>query len=478
MGVDSKIDAVFQPVSEAIFSVLFYGVPLFGAEAPLILLWLVAAAAFFTFYLGFVNFRYFFHGVDVVRGKYDDKKDDGQISSFQALMTSMSGTVGLGNIAGVAVAVTVGGPGAVFWMIIMGFLGMSTKFAEVTLGVKYRQHASKEHPERISGGPMHYLRDGFANRGSPNIGKILAIWFAVFCVGGAIGGGSMFQANQAFQQVFEVTGGAEGFMAGKGWMFGVFMAFLTGIVIIGGIKSIADVASKLVPLMALIYLAAGLVVLGVHLDALPGALGTILSKALSLEAGLGGLIGGLLVGVQRAAFSNEAGLGTAAILYAAARARHPVTQGMASMLGPFIDTVVICTMTGLVIIVSGAYESGNGMEGVELTSRAMATGLSWFPYVLALSVFLFAYSTLITWSYYVVKCTTFIFGEKDSIELIVKLLYCLCAVIGCAATLDNVINFMDGLILMMAVPNIIGLYFLAPEIKRELKDYLANLKTV
>lgn len=477
MSIDQSINDFFAPASEIALNTVLYSVNIGGLDVRLLLIWLTAAALFFTLYLGFVNFRYFKHGIDVVRGKFDDETDEGQINSFQALMASLSGTVGLGNIAGVAVAVSVGGAGAVFWMIVMGLFSMSTKFAEVTLGVAYRQHEDKDDYSRIYGGPMYYLRDGIKKRGIPYLGKILAIIFALACIAGAIGGGNMFQANQAFQQVVNVTGGETGFMADKGWMFGIFLGFLVGIVIIGGIKSIAAVASRIVPLMGIIYALAGLVVLIVQFEHIPHAISLIFSEALTPSAGFGGVMGALLVGVNRAAFSNEAGLGTAAIVYSAARADHPVTQGMASMIGPFIDTVIICTITALVILVSGVYETGNGIEGVELTSRAFATGLPWFPYVLALSVFLFAYSTLITFAYYGVKCITFIFGQHNWLEMGFKIAFCLFTVVGAAMNLSSIIDLTDALILSMAIPNIIGLYILAPEVKALMKDYIGKMKT-
>lgn len=476
MGIDEKINAFFGPIADAIFAVIFYAVPVAGHDITLILAWLVIAAVFFTVYLGFINVRYFGHAIQIVRGKFDRDSDDGRINSFQALMTSMSGTVGLGNIAGVAVAVTAGGPGAVFWMMVLAFFGMSSKFAEVTLGVKYRTHASKEHPERISGGPMYYLRDGLANKGLAIPGKILAVIFAICCVLGGIGGGVIFQANQAFEQVYNVTGGAEGFFEGRGWVFGVGVAFLVGIVIIGGIKSIAAVSSRLVPVMAVIYVVAGLTVIGMNYATVPDAVMTILREALTPEAGFGGILGALLVGAQRAAFSNEAGLGTAPIIYAAAKAHNPVTQGMASMLGPFIDTILICSVTGLLIVVSGVYQEADGIAGVELTSRALSSEIWWFPYVLVLSVFLFAYSTMIAFSYTVCKGLTFLTGENDKVEMGFKIFYCLCVVVGAAVPLESAIAFTDAMFLSMCFPNIIGLYILAPEIKRDTKAYIAKLK--
>jgi AGCS family alanine or glycine:cation symporter len=476
MTVDQQINDFFAPVSEFALGTVLYSVNIGGIDIRLLVLWFIVAAVFFTLYLGFVNFRHFRHGLACALGKFDDEKDDGQINSFQALMASLSGTVGLGNIAGVAAALSVGGAGAIFWMVVMGLLNMSVKFAEVTLGVAYRQHEDKDDYSRLYGGPMYYLRDGLAKKGLAVPGKILGIMFALCCIAGAIGGGNMFQANQAFQQVVNITGGETGFMADKGWLFGIGLSVLVGIVIIGGIKSIAAVASRIVPFMGIMYVCAALVVLAVQFDHIPGAFGQIFDGAFTLKAGLGGLVGGLLIGVQRAAFSNESGLGTAAIVYAAARAHHPVAQGMASMIGPFIDTVVVCTATALVILVSDMLEHGNGIEGVELTSRAFATGLSWFPYMLALAVFLFAYSTLITFAYYGVKCLTFIFGQNDALEMGFKVVFCLFTIIGASMNFGRVIDLTDALILSMAIPNIIGLYILAPEIKALMTDYIKNEK--
>nr|MCH9638472.1 alanine:cation symporter family protein [Betaproteobacteria bacterium] len=353
MEIDRIIDTAFEPISNAVASVIFYSVPLLGLEFKLVLIWLVLAALFFTVYLGFINIRCFKHAIDVLRGKFDNQHADGEINRFQALMTSLSGTVGLGNIAGVAVAISVGGPGAALWMAIMGLFGMSTKFVEVTLGVKYRQHGSKRHPEAISGGPMYYLRHAFERLQKPQMGKFMAGLFAVCCIGGTVGAGGLFQANQAYQQALVVTGGDTGFLADKGWLFGLFMAVLVGLVILGGIQWIAAVASRVVPIMAITYIFAGFVVIGLHYTAIPEAMQIIVEMAFYPEAGIGALMGALLMGVQRATFSNEAGLGSSAIAHSAVKTDVPVSQGMVGMLGPFIDTVVICMVTALVIVISG-----------------------------------------------------------------------------------------------------------------------------
>lgn len=477
MGIDQKIDAFFKPFADALSAIIFYAIPVMpGVDAKLVLILLGGAAIFFTFYLGFINIRYFGHAIAIARGKFDRGGDKGEVSSFQAMMASLAGTVGLGNIAGVAVAISLGGPGAAFWMTLMGFLCMSSKFAEVTMGFKYRRHTSDEHPDALSGGPMYYLSGGLAARGFPRAGRLLAAVFAVCCIAGCLGGGNMFQANQTFKQVYIVTGGDAGFLAGQGWLFGVALGLLTGAVIIGGIKSIANASSAIVPVMAFVYLVAGAVVIGVHYESIPSGLATIFREAFTPQAGIAGILGSALIGIQRAAFSNEAGLGTAAIVYAAAKGRHPVTQGMASMIGPFIDTCVICLMSALMIVISGAYVNGSGIEGVELTSRAMESAVSWFPYVLAFTVFLFAYSTLITCYYYAEKCLTYLIGDRDAVVMGLKVFYCLCVVIGSAASLENLIAMTDALFLSMAIPNVIGLFILAPEIKRELNDYIARLK--
>jgi len=478
MSIDQTIDKIFEPIAKTASDIVFYDVMIMGYDIKLILIWLLGAALFFTFYLGFINIRFFKHSIDIVRGKYDDPKDaqSGQISRFQALATSLSGTVGLGNIAGVAVAISIGGPGAVFWMLLMGIFSMSTKFAEVAMGVKYRHRNKAGHPENISGGPMYYLRDAFANRDIPYLGPIVAGAFAVACVAGSIGAGNMFQSNQAYQMVVNVTGGAEGFFGDKGWLFGLGLAVMVGLVIIGGIKSIGAVAGRLVPAMAGIYMVAALVVIVVNIHNVPDALASIFVQAFEPAAGIGGLMGALLVGVQRAAFSNEAGLGSAAIVHATAQTDDHVSQGMVAMIGPFIDTVVICLVTALVIVISGAHLDADGVEGIHLTSKAMETGASWFPYVLALTVFLFAYSTLITWFYYGVKGLTFLFGSKGSVENIYKLIFLACIVIGASSEVKSIIIFADAMILSMAIPNLIGLYLLAPEIKRDLKEYIKKIK--
>ncbi len=470
-GIDAAINSIFGPVSSFVAGVIFYSVPIGGADFPLIVGWLVAAACIFTIYFGFIQFRAFGHAIRLVKGDYSDPNDAGEVSHFQALATALSGTVGLGNIAGVAVAVSLGGPGATFWMIVAGLLGMASKFTECTLGVKYRN----EYPDgSVSGGPMYYLSKGFAKRGQTALGKFLAAFFAVCCIGGALGGGNMFQANQAYQQIVNVTGDEASFFADKAWLFGLIMAVLVGVVIIGGIKSIAKVTEKIVPFMGVLYVAAALVIILMNIDHLGSAFGAIFSGAFTAEGVQGGVIGVIIQGFRRAAFSNEAGVGSAAIAHSAVRTKEPATEGIVALLEPFIDTVVICTMTALVIIFSDAYLQTE-LDGVELTSRAFASAFGWFPFVLAIAVVLFAFSTQLSWSYYGLKSWTYLFGEGKSREIVFKVIFCVFVVIGCTMDLTAVLDFSDSMIFAMAIANIIGLYVLMPEVKAEVNGYFEKI---
>ena len=469
-GIDERINALVSPVSNAVAGVVFYSVDINGVSFPLIVGWLVMAALVFTLYFGFVQLRRFWHAIELVRGDYSDPNDAGEVSHFQALATALSGTVGLGNIAGVAVAVSIGGPGATFWMILAGLMGMASKFTECTLGVKFRRENADG---SISGGPMYYLSRGFAERGQAGLGRVLAVIFSICCIGGAVGGGNMFQANQAFQQVVNVTGGEASFFADKGWLFGLVLAVLVGMVIIGGIKSIARVTEKIVPFMAVLYLLAGLIIIGFNVDKVGWAFGQIFAGAFTGEGAAGGVIGALIQGFRRAAFSNEAGIGSAAIAHSAVRTKEPITEGYVALLEPFIDTVVICTMTALVIVISGKLSTD--LTGVELTSAAFSTAFEWFPYVLAVAVLLFAFSTMISWSYYGLKSWTYMVGESRSMDLLFKFVFCCFVVLGATMNLGPVIDFSDSMIFLMAIPNVIGLYILMPVVKREAEGYWARI---
>lgn len=468
-GIDAAVDAIMSPINAVLYNAIFYSVPFFGADLKLVVAWLVIGAVFCTIYFGFVNFRGFTQALRLVRGDYSDPNDHGEVSHFQALATALSGTVGVGNIGAVPVLIVLGGPGAVFWMIVAGLLGMSSKFCECTLGVKYRN----DNPDgSVSGGPMYSLKKGLAELGKPTLGKVLAIIFAITVIFGCLGAGNMFQANQAYVQFVNITGGADSFVADKGWLFGLVFAVLVGIVIVGGIKSIAKVTEKVVPLMAVLYLLGALTVLIAHFDRIPAAIALIFGHAFSPQGVGGGFIGVLILGFQRAAFSNEAGIGSAAIAHSAVKTKEPVTEGLVSLLEPFVDTVVICTITALVILTTVYGDpSVAHLSGVALTSEAMMRTVSWFPTPLAIAVVLFAFSTMISWSYYGLKGWTYCFGESKAMDLTFKVIFCLFVIVGCSIPLTSVLDFSDAMIFAMALPNILGIYLLAPIVKREMKSY-------
>lgn len=481
MTLDQKVNETFAALTGPFVSLIFAPIP--GTSFPWIVMWLVVAATIFTVYFGFVQFRYFAHAISLVKGDYSDPADAGEVSHFQALTTALSGTVGLGNIAGVAVAVGIGGPGATFWMILAGLMGMASKFTECTLGVKYRNEYADG---TVSGGPMYYMSKGFKELGLPG-GKILAVLFSIFCILGALGGGNMFQANQAHAQISGIVGDY------PGWITGIVFAVIVFMVIVGGVKSIARVTEKVVPFMGILYVGAALVILLVNYDKVGWAFGQIFDGAFTGLGVAGGFVGALIQGFKRAAFSNEAGVGSAAIAHSAVKTKEPITEGFVSLLEPLIDTVVICTMTALVITISGQLnvnpetnmyvlnEAGTAIStvgntsGVALTSAAFGSSISWFPYVLAIAVVLFAFSTMISWSYYGLKAWTYLFGEGKTTELIFKLIFCVFIVIGAAASLGPVIDFSDAAIFAMAVVNITGLYFLMKVVKAELKSYGSRL---
>lgn len=479
-GIDEKVNEAFAQVTGPFVSLIFAPFP--GTSFPWIVMWLVIAASVFTLYFGFVQFRFFKHSIQLVKGDFADPNDAGEVSHFQALATALSGTVGLGNIAGVAVAVGIGGPGATFWMILAGLLGMASKFTECTLGVKYRN----EYPDgTVSGGPMYYISKGFKELGLPG-GRFLAVLFSVFCILGALGGGNMFQANQAHAQISGIIGDY------PGWITGVVFAVIVFMVIVGGIKSIANVTEKVVPFMGIMYVGAALIILLVNYDKIGWAFGQIFEGAFTGLGVAGGMVGALIQGFKRAAFSNEAGVGSAAIAHSAVRTNEPITEGFVSLLEPLIDTVVICTMTALVITISGQLimdpatgqfvldgsriATVDGNTGVSLTSAAFGASISWFPYVLAVAVVLFAFSTMISWSYYGLKAWTYLFGEGKAAELTFKVIFCVFIVIGAAASLGPVIDFSDAAIFAMAVVNIFALYFLMRIVRQELQSYSSRLK--
>jgi len=513
-GLDEKVNDAFMPFATWWENTVLTSIPIAGYDIPIVLILLIVGATFFTIYFKFPGITKFPLAINVVRGKYEeiekyglekvelhmtedgdipdtirDESEEGEVSQFQALATAVSGTVGLGNIAGVAVAIALGGPGATFWMIVCGLIGMSTKFVECTLGVKYRDVGPDG---TVYGGPMYYLSKGLSEGNMKILGKVLAVIFAILCVGASFGGGNAFQSNQAAVQLttmFNLQGGATGVI------IGVVLAILVGIVIIGGIKKIASVTEKIVPFMAGIYVLASLVIIFANISYIGDAFGMIFSGAFSPDAALGGIVGVIIVGFQRAAFSNEAGAGSAAIAHSAVKTRYPASEGIVALLEPFIDTVVICTMTALVIIFfnmdAGAFDYGNGVGstvllndtgayvgGVDLTSMAYDSVIPGFRYVLTIAIILFAFSTMISWSYYGLQSWKYLFGRGKTADIVYKVLFLLFVVIGAAATLDAVIKFSDAMILALVFPNMIGLLILFPKVKKSLTRYLDAIKKV
>ncbi len=504
VSLDERIESGFAPISKVVTEVVFYPVTIVGMDVPIVIIILLLGALYFTLYNKFANFRLLGVAINAAKGKYDDvdhhgadvmagdptpggdifetiQKEDviGEVTHFQALTAALSATVGLGNIAGVAVAIAIGGPGATLWMILAGFLGMSSKLVEATLGVKYREVGEDG---KIYGGPMYYLSKGVKGY----FGKFLAVFFAIMVIGGSFGGGNMFQANQAaaqFKLLFNLQSGSAGF-----W-FGVVMALLVGTVIIGGIKRIGKVTERVVPFMAIIYVGAALIIIFLNISSIPTAFVQIWNGAFNADSALGGIIGVMIVGFQRAAFSNEAGVGSASIAHAAVKTRFPASEGIVASIGPFVDTVIICTMTALVIIIMnlkaglfsyGGNESkevllnstGESISGVDLTSLAFDTAIPNFSIVLTIAVILFAFSTMLSWSYYGLQGWTYLFGRSKITDIIYKLLFLVFVVIGSSASLDSVIGFSDAMIFAMVFPNIIGLILLAPQVRKEIDRYL------
>lgn len=530
VGIDQKIDQAFQPISDFFSNIVFFPI----AGTPFVLILLVSSAAFFTIYFGFPNIRYFWRAIQTVRGKYEDiekhgaaelygedgiaqgqdltkidiedhiekidddlaidgdivdtirdESSDGEVSHFQALATAVSGTVGNGNIAGVALAIALGGPGATFWMIVCGLLGMSTKFVECTLGVQYRDVGEDG---TIYGGPMYYLTKGLKAKGFATLGKIAAVIFAIFCIGGSFGGGNAAQSNQAtivLKEMFNMTSAASGFIVG------VVLAIIVGIIIIGGIKRIAQVTEKVVPFMAVMYVVACLYIILSNFSLIDDAIGLIVKEAFNPTAiGVGGFIGVLLVGFKRAAFSNEAGAGSASIAHSAVKTKYSASEGLVALLEPFIDTVLICTMTALVIIIfnfggffeyggdglGGVMIDGESFEGAGITAKAFAEYIPYSNVFLTIAVVLFAVSTMISWSYYGLQSWKFLFGRGKVADLVYKLLFLTFVVIGASASMNSIWAFSDAMIFAMVFPNMVGLFFLFPVVKKQLKRYMDAIK--
>jgi AGCS family alanine or glycine:cation symporter len=495
-GLGQRINALFAPLMKGASRVMFfdpfaalglYDPVIYGAEGrplrdakgkvrearfPLVVLWLVFAAVFFTLRMRLINLRGFGHAAALVAGRYDQPDAPGEVTHFQALATALSGTVGLGNIAGVALAIGYGGPGATFWMIAAGLAGMATKFTECTLAVKYR-HIGDD--GAVSGGPPFYLREGFARRGWPRLGRGLAGVWAFFCVAGSFGGGNMFQANQSFALLKEMFP----LLEGRGALYGAVLALCVGLVIVGGIKGIARVTSKIVPLMAVLYVATSLYVILGNIGELPRVFALIVRSAFDAPALHGGFLGVMVMGLRRAAFSNEAGVGTAAVAHAPARTHEPIAEGFVALQEPFVDTVVICTMTALVLIITGFHQGSGELSGAAMTAAAFGSVARWLPYLLMVAIVLFSFSTQLSFSYYGV--TTFdyllggaaarVFGRRRVATHAYRVLFLACVVIGAATSTKAVMAYSDMIIFALIVTNTVGLYVMSGEVARDLTDY-------
>ena len=493
--LDQRIDEWFGHATGWFVKGIFTDIPIDGYPVKAVVIWLALAGILLTLAFKFINIRAFGLALRTVRGRYSHIDDPGEISHFQALSAAVSGTVGLGNIAGVAIGIMIGGPGVAFWLFLSGFLGMVTKFAECTLGVKYREIDADG---RIHGGAMYYLKKGFAERGLAPVGAVLAWVFAVFCVFASFGGGNVFQVNQATAQLLNVTGGDDSIFAGRQWIFGLLIAILTGLVIIGGIKGIARVTARLVPTMCLVYVVSGCIVLIANAGHIPAAISMIVTEAVQPRAAVvGGILAAFVWGRRRATFSNEAGIGSAPIAHAAAKTRMPASEGVVALLEPFLDTVLVCTMTSLVLVTSMYFQGDGGQFvingkpfmlgdtsnastsfGISMTSQAFQTVHDGFKYVLFVCVLLFAFSTLITWSYYGLQAWQYIFGRGQAAALIYKRIFCLVIIAGSAASMDKAIDFSDASLFAMSIPNLIGVYFLLPVIRRELEKFVAFTRRV
>ena len=472
---DQWVEAHVGPVAEALSSAVFYAIPVAGTQVPLIVIWLAVAAVFFTVYLRLINLRALGLAIRHVKGDFADPTARGEISHFKAVATAISGTVGVGNIGGVAVAISLGGPGAAFWLFLAGLLSMSTKLVECTLGVKYRRYNADG---SVSGGPMFYLESYFRERGWPSLGKGMGAFYALALVIGCLGIGNMFQSNQAYAQVLVITGGESSALVDMGWLFGLGLAAIVAAVIIGGIQSIARVAAILVPVMAVLYVVSCVIVITLSAEHLPGALQLVVSEAFTGQAASGGALGAVIIGFQRALFSNEAGIGSASIAHAAVKTEAPASEGITALLEPFIDTVVICSLSSLVILTTAMPHNlmGSGLAGIELTSAAFAWHFAWAPYVIAVAALLFAFSTTLAWSYYGLKGWTYLVGEGRFRALIFQLVFCGFIALGCMLELSAVLDFSDAMVFLIAVPNILALYLFAPMVKREVEHYVATIR--
>ncbi len=467
-SIDAFMDKNIAPVSDAIAKIIFHPIHIFGADVPIIIFWVLLAGFFFTFYLRGIAVWGFKHAIDLLVKPKKDGDGSGEVSSFQALMTALSGTIGLGSIAGVAIAISMGGPGAAFWIIVGSLLGMSLKFVEAALAVKYRRFNLDG---TISGGPMHYMAHGLTRKKLRWLGQPLSVMFAILCICGGITGGNMIQINQAANQFVNVCGGENGFMHSFHWVIGLGMAIVVGLIVIGGIKNIVKVTEKIVPLKIFVYLFSALAVIIMNFKLIPHAAWIIVKEAFRPESVYGGMFVAMIMGLRRSVQSNEAGTGSAPIVYATVKTEEPLSQGFVALLDPFL-TGFMCTLTAVAIVITGVYKTHVGhTSGIEMTSDAISSVMPFFPKLLAGIVLLYALSTIISWAYYGQKSWNFLFGEGKKRSLAFQLIYCGFIVIGSVLNVTSVINITDAMMIAMSVPNIIAMYILAPEVKKDLKDY-------
>ena len=468
--VDQVIDATLAPVTDVFSKIVFYPVKIFGSDIPISILWILIGGIFFSIYYRGIAVWGFKHAISLLFKQPVNKSEDGtgEVSSLQALATALSGTIGLGSIAGVAIAISIGGPGAIFWIVVGAILGMPLKFLEATLAVKYRRFNADG---SVSGGPMHYIMHGLTRKGLRWLGQPLAVIFAFLLLPGSLGCGNMLQINQATQQVILITGNEKSIFYDNAWIFGLIVAVIVALIVIGGIKSIAKVTEKIVPFMCFLYVIIGLIVVFANVTLIPETFLKILKEAFCPEAVEGGVAATIIIGLRRSVQSNEAGTGSAPIAYATVKTKEPISQGFVSLLEPFL-TACLCVLSALTIVITGSYKEYNeGVSGIQLTSSAFESVISWSPYVLAVVIILFALSTIISWAYYGQKGWTYLFGEGKKRIIFYQLLFCGVIIAGASINLKSIVDFTDAGMLAMSVPNLIALYILMKDVKFDLEVY-------
>lgn len=481
VSVDAFMDKYIAPVSDWVADLIFLPIKYnhgdIHIQIPIIIFWILFAGLFFTVYFKGIAIWGFKHAIDqIVKPKKKDGSSggEGEVSSFQALATALSGTIGIGSIAGVAISISIGGPGAAFWIFFGAILGMSIKFVEASLAVKYRRFNLDG---SISGGPMHYIAHGLTRKNMRWLGQPLSVIFAILCIGGGITGGNMIQINQTAHQIIFITGGEHSIFHGCTWIIGLTAAILIGLVVVGGIKSIAKVTTILTPTMCALYIISGLIVIGYHFMDIPAGIALIVREAFHPTAVAGGVFGTIIIGLRRSVQSNEAGTGAAAIVYATAQTKEPISQGFVALLETFL-TGILCLFTSCAIVFSGALENTQigKISGIELASNAFQSVIPFFPIILSIIAVLFAMSTLISWAYYGQKAWTFLLGEGKKRVLTFNLIYCVFIIIGACMNVKSIIDITDAMMIAMCVPNIIVLYVLCRDVKKDLALYCRKYK--